>query len=311
MDAARQETAGFLSVSAGVRIGVNPLTWSNDDLPALGGETPLETCLAEGKAAGFEGFELGNKFPRDPTVLGPILERHGLVLASGWFSGALLAQPLEAEIESLKPHVHLLKSLGCEALVYAEISASIQGQRTTPLSHRPRLRDDEWRMFGRKLEQLAAYTASEGLKLAYHHHMGTVVETEHEVDRLMDNTRAPVYLLLDTGHMVFAGGDPAAVAARYGSRIAHVHCKDVRLPIMESARNRDTSFIDAVLAGAFAAPGDGCVDYPAVFGQLQEASYRGWLIFEAEQDPVVAPSLATAQRAFQYLERETAAAGLR
>jgi inosose dehydratase len=120
-----------------------------------------------------------------------------------------------------------------------------------------------------------------------------------------------VYLLLDTGHMVFGGGDPAAVAARYGSRIAHVHCKDVRRPIMEASRNRDTSFIDAVLAGTFAAPGDGCIDYPAMFRQLQEAGYRGWLIFEAEQDPVIAPSLATAQRAFQYLECETVAAGLR
>ncbi|MDH3714019.1 MAG: TIM barrel protein, partial [Gammaproteobacteria bacterium] len=181
----------------------------------------------------------------------------------------------------------------------------------TPLSHRPRLRDDQWQAFGEKLERLAAYTAGEGLKLAYHHHMGTIVETEQEVDRLMACTQEPVYLLLDTGHMVFAGGDPEAVAARHASRIAHVHCKDVRRPIMEASRNRDTSFIDAVLAGAFAAPGDGCVDYPAVFRALHKADYRGWLIFEAEQDPVIAPSLATAQRAYQYLDHETAAAGLR
>lgn len=295
----------------GIRIGVNPLTWSNDDLPELGGETPLETCLAEGKAAGFAGFELGHKFPRDPAVLGPILQAHGLVLASGWFSGGLLARSVEQEIEALKPHVHLLKTLGCDALVYAEISASIQGQHKTPLSYRPRLRDDDWAAFGRKLERVAEWTLNEGLKLAYHHHMGTVVETEQEVDRLMDCAGEPVYLLLDTGHMVFAGGDPVAVAKRYGSRIAHVHCKDVRRPIMQASRNCDTSFIDAVLGGVFAAPGDGCVSYPAVFAALKSADYRGWLIFEAEQDPAVAPSLPTAKRAFAYLDRETRAAALR
>jgi len=301
----------MMATEPGVRIGVNPLTWSNDDLPELGGETPLDTCLAEGKSAGFEGFELGNKFPRDPAVLAPILDRHGLVLASGWFSGALLARSVEDEIEALEPHVNLLKSLGCDALVYAEISASVQGQPTTPLSRRPRLRDDQWRTFGENLERIAAYTADEGLQLAYHHHMGTVVETEQEVDRLMECTSEPVHLLLDTGHMVFGGGDPVAVLNRHASRVAHVHCKDVRLPIMQSMRNRDASFIDAVLAGAFAAPGEGCVDYPAVFRQLHEARYSGWLIFEAEQDPVIAPASATAQRAFQYLDCETVAAGLR
>ncbi len=293
-----------------VRIGINPLTWSNDDLPSLGGETPLETALAQGRAAGFEGFELGVKFPREAGVLGPILERHDLVLASGWFSGRLLEQSVEAEIAAITPHVELLAALGCSVLIYAEVSGSVQGQRSTPLSHRPRLRDRDWGSFGERLGEVAAFTASRGLALSYHHHMGTVVETEAEVDRLMEVTPEDVHLLLDTGHLLFAGGDPLAVLDRYGPRIAHVHCKDIRPQILADVRNRDTSFVEAVLAGVFAVPGDGCIDYPGVFARLARMNYRGWLIVEAEQDPVIAPSLPTAERAFRYLRSSAAAAGL-
>lgn len=294
-----------------VRIGINPLTWSNDDLPSLGGETPLETCLREGLEAGYVGFELGNKFPRDPDVLGPILQKHGLLLASGWCTGGVLAHGLATEKEVIAPHLHLLSQLGCRALVYCDITGTVQGQQQTPLSRRPRLAADAWDSFTRQMGELAQWVLGEhGLELCYHHHMGTVIESQAEIERLMDNTPDYLKLLLDTGHCYFAGGDPVTVARAYAARIGHVHCKDMRAGIVRDVLNRDTSFIDALLAGAFAVPGDGCIDYPAVFDSLAKAGYDRWLIVEAEQDPIVAPSLEHAKRGFDYLQKTAIAAGL-
>ncbi len=293
-----------------VRLGINPLTWSNDDLPALGAETPLAVCLSEGREAGFTGFELGNKFPRDPQVLGPILQRHDLALVSGWYSTYLLERNVDAEIAAVQPHLHLLKTLGASVMVVAECSGCVHGERGTPVSRRPILAETAWPGFARRLSAFGDYLASEGIRLAYHHHMGTVVETEAEVDRLMAGTDTSVGLLLDTGHLTYAGGDPAAVAARHAGRINHVHCKDIRPRVLADARNRDRSFLDAVLDGVFCMPGDGVVDYPGVFTILREAGYHGWLVVEAEQDPVVAPSLAEACKGHAYLQRTAVGAGL-
>src|SRR6266446_979049 len=231
-----------------VRLGISPIGWSNDDLPELGGDTPLEACLAEARSAGFEGIELGNKFPRDPAVLRPILERHGLSLISGWYSGRLLDRSVTEESAAIEAHRALLVAMGCAVLVYAETSGSIAGDRRRPLSSRPRLGDGGWRDFGGRLTELAEHLLRRGIRLVCHHHVGTVVESEAEIDRLMAATGDSVGLLLDTGHLAFAGADPAALARRYGHRIAHVHCKDVRRDVLAEVRARDASFLDAFLS---------------------------------------------------------------
>ena len=293
-----------------VRIGINPLTWTNDDLPTLGADTSLETCLTEGKQAGFSGFELGQKFPRDPEVLGPILKSHGLDLVSGWFSGELLSRSVEEEIEAIKPHLHLLKTLGAKAMVYCEITDCIHGQIDTPLSHRPRLTEAQIADLGKKLTQVADFTLSEGVQIAYHHHMGTVIQTEDEVALLMKYTGPSVGLLLDTGHMTFAGGDPYAVQERHADRIVHVHCKDMRKEILADALNRDLPFLRAMLNGAFTVPSDGFIDYGRLFKQLKASNYSGWLVVEAEQDPAVAHPLTYATKGAEGLKQYCEEAGL-
>lgn len=293
-----------------VRIGINPLTWTNDDLPTLGAETPLETCLSEGKQAGFSGFELGHKFPRTPEVLGPILESHGLNLVSGWFSGELLTRSVEEEIEAIKPHLHLLKSLGSKVMVYCEITGCVHGQQSTPLSHRPIISEAEIAAMSKKLTQVADYCLEQGVQIAYHHHMGTVIETAHEIDLLMKHTGPSVGLLLDTGHLTFAGGDPLATQKKYADRIVHVHCKDLRPDIFADAKNRDLSFLDAMLNGIFTVPGDGFIDYSSLFKQLKASQYAGWLVVEAEQDPAVAHPLTYATMGAKNLKALCAETGL-
>jgi inosose dehydratase len=284
-----------------VRLGISPIGWINDDLPELGGDIPLDTCLAEARQAGFEGIELGHKFPRDPALLRPLLAHRGLCLISGWYSGHLLERSVAEELEAVEPHCALLAAMGCTILVYAETTGGIAGDRTRPLSSRPILLDGGWRDFGTRLTELADHLAERGIRLAYHHHMGTVVETAAEIDRLMAATGSSVGLLLDTGHLAFAGADPADIAWRHGPRINHVHCKDVRPGVLARMRAADQSFLDAVLDGVFTVPGDGAIDFAAVFTALKAANYHGWLVVEAEQDPAKAPPLVYARRGFAHL----------
>jgi inosose dehydratase len=284
-----------------IRLGVNPIIWSNDDMRELGAEVSLETCLTQARQIGFEGIELGHKFPRDPVQLTAILRRFGLACVSGWYSAQLLERDSAAELACLRPHLELLKAVGSQVLVFAEVSGAIHSDFRRALSGRPRLKASQWREFGRRLTELAALTAAEGVRLAYHHHMGTVVQSQEDIDTLMDATGTDVSLLLDTGHAAFGGADPVVLARRYAPRIAHVHAKDLRASIGERARAEDWSFLRAVLEGVFTVPGDGSVDFGKVLGELRQ--YSGWVVLEAEQDPKKADPMTYASLGLGNLRR--------
>jgi inosose dehydratase len=289
-----------------VRIGINPISWSNDDLPALGGETPLETALREGAEIGYQGFELGNKFPQAPAALKAKLADHGVACVSGWYSGHLAEGSVDDEIARCKAHMAKLQFNGCRVVVYGEVAGSIQGRIDTPLSHRPRFADDAaWRAYGERLNAFGAHLrATYNLTLAYHHHMGAYVESPADVDKLMAVTGPEVGLLFDTGHAFYGGAaDPVALLKRHLPRVVHVHCKDVRADVVAQARNDGWSFLTGVLNGTFTVPGDGSLDFEPVLRTLREGGYEGWLVVEAEQDPAVAPPYAFAQKGFQTLKR--------
>ena len=292
-----------------VTLGINPITWTNDDMPELGGDIPLETCLAETRIAGYAGIELGGKFPRQAGLLRPILARHRLQLVSGWYSAQLCRRSVTEELDAIAGHLDLLAAMGCPVMVFAEGHGSTDGNPAAPLSRRPVLADAAWPEFCAKLNEMARHLRTRGVQLAFHHHMGTVVQTEAEVDRLMANTGDDVGLLLDTGHLVFAGGDPIAVAHRHGARIAHVHCKDVRAAVLADVLRDDRSFLRAVLDGVFTVPGDGSIDFAAVLRELHRADYAGWLVVEAEQDPAKAHPLTYARMGFDHLQRAAGEAG--
>ena len=286
-----------------VRIGINPISWSNDDLPSLGGETPLDVALSEGARIGYEGFELGNKFPREPRALRAVLEPYGLALVSGWYSGRLAKHAVDDETRDARAHLRLLAEGGANVMVYGEVADSIQGA-SVPLYKRPRFTSaTQWRDYGLRLTQFARHTLDHGVRLAYHHHMGAYVETPDDVDRLIDNTGDEVGLLFDSGHMTFAGGDAVQMLARHVGRVCHVHCKDVRPDVVRLARNRDWSFLEAVINGAFTVPGDGAVDFASLVDILRGNGYRGWLVVEAEQDPAVAPAYRYAEMGYAHLSR--------
>ena len=292
-------------MSWNVRIGINPLSWMNDDLPALGGETALETALTEGKEIGYEGFELGNKFPKDGPALKAKLDAFGLACVSGWYSGFLAEDSVAAEIERCKAHMSKLQYNGVKVVVYGECAGTIQGQIDTPLAKRPRFASDAlWKAYAERLNAFGAHLKKTyGITLAYHHHMGAYVESPDDVDRLMALTDpASVGLLYDTGHAYFGGAtEPDLLLKKHVARVVHVHCKDVRPKVIAQARNDGWSFLNGVLNGTFTVPGDGVIDYDAILSTLHAAGYQGWLVVEAEQDPALAPSYAYAQKGFQTL----------
>ena len=284
-----------------IRIGANPIGWSNDDMRELGGDTPLEMCLAEAAGIGFEGMELGHKFPREAGALRAALAPFNLACISGWYSAELLLRNADAELARLRPHLDLLRAMGSKVLVFAETSNAIHGDIAIPLSRRPVLDRSAWARFGERVTDVARATLREGVRLVYHHHIGTIVQSEADIDAFMHATGPEVHLLLDTGHATWGGADPAAIALRYRDRISHVHAKDVRREVMQRATALDLSFLQSVIAGVYTVPGDGMVDFDAVFASLQD--YAGWVVIEAEQDPAKANPREYAALGYASLRR--------
>ena len=248
-----------------VKIGVSPISWTNDDMPELGKDTTVEHCLTEGKQAGYRGFELGGKWPKDSEILRPLFDKYSMDVVSSWFCGGLLADSLEDEIERITPHMNLLKDMGTEVIVYCEMDSCVHGDISSPLSKRPILDDGQWEEWTEKLSRLAKYTLSNGMKLAYHHHMGTVVQIEEEIDKLMSMTSTDLGLVFDTGHLIYAGADPLEVYKKHNDRVMHIHCKDVRGEILNHSLDTDSSFLNSVLSGVYTVPGDGDFNFSELF----------------------------------------------
>lgn len=270
-----------------IRFGTNPIAWSNDDDQRLGAHISLKQCLDETAAIGFDGIEKGHKFPTTPEALKAELEPRGLRYVSGWHSTNLLVNALEAEKAAMQPALDFLKAMGSQVIIVCETSNAIHGQDGTPLAERPLLAEDNWPAFCAGLTALAEFAAAQGIALVYHHHMGTVVQSEAEIDRLMAMSGPAVKLLLDLGHCWYGGGDPAGVARRHMGRIGHIHAKNVRPQIVQQVWDDGLSFLEGVRRGSFTVPGDpeGVVDFAPVLRSAAEHGYVGWLVIEAEQDP--------------------------
>jgi inosose dehydratase len=291
------------------KLGIAPIAWWNDDLAELSDDVSLEECLRQASEAGFTGMETGRRFPMDMKVLKPILDRYGMQVCGGWFSGLLLDGDLEAEKDRVRAQMDFFVAAKAPCLVYGETARSIQGDRMRPLATKPRLDADEMRTYGRKMTEFAEWCAGEGMPLAYHHHMAAAIETEEELDAFMAATGEALPLLYDAGHMAFAGGDVLRVVDRHHARISHVHTKDVRMDVIRGLDRSRESFLDAVVKGAFTVPGDGSLDFEAIVKKLANYGYEGWFVVEAEQDPKKAPPAEMAKIGHKELMRVMRAAG--
>ena len=291
-----------------VKLGIAPIAWTNDDMPDLGKENTFEQCVSEMALAGFTGSEVGNKYPKDPEVLKKALELRVVEICNQWFSSFLITKPFEEVEKEFRAQLAFLKAMGAKVIGASEQSYSVQGQLDTPIfGHKYEMNDQEWDTFCTGMNKLGKIAKEEyGIALTFHHHMGTVVQSLAEVDRMMENTDPEyVSLLFDTGHFTYCGEDPLEVVKKYVHRIKHVHLKDIRPEVVEQVKKENMSFLAGVRAGAFTIPGDGCINYDPIFKVLEEAGYEGYMVVEAEQDPAKANPLEYAIRARKFIAEKT------
>ena len=295
-----------------VRIGISPIAWQNDDLPDLTAAYTMEQALREAREIGYAGVERGRRMPADTEGLRAYLDRFDIALCGGWCSGNLMVNSVAEEIAAVRAQVAQFVALDAPCLVYAECSNTVQGQIGTPLGARPKLSRAEIGSYGAKLTELAKWMEGEGLMMAYHHHMGSMIEDQDDIDALMAGSGPEVTLLYDTGHLLFGGADVLGTLERWGDRVRHVHYKDVRAGVVADIRARGGSFLDAVIAGAFTVPGDpkGAIDFRAVTDRLEDMGYDGWIVVEAEQDPARADPRDYSAMGYRHILECCAAAGL-
>ncbi len=287
-----------------IKLGIAPIAWTNDDMPDLGAENTFEQCVSEMALAGFEGCEVGNKYPKDTSTLKKALDLRGLSIANQWFSSFVLTKPMEEVEKDFINQCNFLKAMGAKRIGASEQSYSIQGQMNTPVFDcKYVMNDSEWDKFAKGMNRLGEIANSMGISLVYHHHMGTVVQTAEEVDRMMEMTDKDKFsLLFDSGHLAYCDQDYLAVLAKYADRVKHVHLKDIRPDVVKKVKEQKLSFLQGVREGAFTVPGDGCIDFAPIFEILDKTGYQGWMIVEAEQDPAKVNPLEYAIKARKYIK---------
>ncbi len=292
--------------------GTNPIAWSNDDDWSIGDHLSLDDCLSDCRRIGFDGIEKGHKMPDEGAALKAVLGSYGLRFAAGWFSTNLLVNDLETEKARLKAWIDFTRAAGGDHINACECSNTVHGNDHVAVNDRPVMTDAEWDRFSTGYEALSAFATGEGVKMGYHHHMGTIIESAADIDRFMAMAGPHTRLLLDTGHCTFGGADPAEVARRYMDRVSHIHAKNIRPAVMAEVRAQGLSFLEGVRRGAFTVPGDpeGCVDFEPVLKIAADAGYQGWLVIEAEQDSAVREPYHYQKMGFEALRRMARAAGL-
>lgn len=285
-----------------VKLGIAPIAWTNDDMPDLGAENTFEQCVSEMALAGFTGCEVGNKYPRDTAVLKKALELRGMQICNAWFSSFLTTKPYEEVEKDFIEHITFLKEMGAKVVGMSEQGHSIQGTDKPIFEAKYVMNDEEWGTLCTGINKLGKVAKDMGIKLCFHHHMGTVVQTEEEIDRLMANTDPELFgLLFDCGHLAYCGEDYMSVLNKYADRIRHVHLKDIRPEKVEQVKREHLSFLQGVRLGTFTVPGDGVIDFKPIFDVLEKTGYEGYVLVEAEQDPAIANPLEYAIKARKYI----------
>jgi len=290
-----------------VKLAMAPIGWTNDDMPDLGAENSFQQCVSEMALAGYTGPEVGNKYPSDPEVLKPYLEIRGMKICNQWYSSFLASKPFSEVEKDFRKQLAFLKAMGADVIGPSEQTRSCQGNTgISVFSGKAVFTDEEFKNVCSGMNELGKIAREEGLKLAFHHHMGTGIQTMEETDRFLNETDPEaVYLLFDSGHFAFSGENPVEALQKYIGRVGHVHLKDMRTAVYEDVKKKDSSFLDAVRAGVFTVPGDGSIDFPALFSILEKENYEGWMVVEAEQDPAKANPFEYALKARDYIRKHT------
>jgi inosose dehydratase len=292
-------------VSLPFQLGIHPINWVGEDVHEHGNDTTFEQIMSDISKLGLKGTEMGRKYPKDIPTLKRELAARDIQLVSQWKS-VFFTEPsrLNEELEAYRQHVLFLKEMGAKVISTCEIGGSLHWdpRRSDHETEVARLNDQEWKDLANGLNLAGEIAREHGLKLTYHHHGGTAVEQPEEIDRLLELTDPNlVSLLYDTGHAYYGGSDPLTLLRKHYDRIAYIHLKDIRLPILNEARAEGVDFVTCIRKGVFTVPGDGVIDFAPIIGELVQRGYNGWALLEGEQDPAVSPAYEYARKALDYI----------
>lgn len=288
-----------------VKWGIAPIGWRNDDIPSIGAGNTMEQMFSDLALAGFNGTEVGGFFP-GPDVINKQTSMRDISIAGQWFSSYILRDGIEKASEDFEEHCKFLQSVHASIAVVSEQTHTIQRSDSENIfTDKYTMNDEEWALVCSGLNEYGQIAHKYGLKVAYHHHMGTVIQTRAETDRLMKNTDPNlVGLLYDTGHIYVSDGDYLSLLKDYVDRIVHVHFKDVREKQEDDSRKKGLTFQGAFMNGMFTVPGDGDLDFKPVYKILMDHGYKGWIVVEAEQDPDKHDPFEMALKAKEYIDTE-------
>ena len=299
-----------------IRVGNAPVSFAVYDAAAEAkGGWPWSRFLDEVASAGYQGTELGpyGYLPTDPVVLAAELARRQLALGSSYVP-ALLGDParLDQDRAEVLKVGRLLKTQGVSEVIIADDGdpgrQAIAGR--VPADGSRGWSSAQWATAVDHLQRIARALRDElAMTLVVHHHVGTYLETPPEIDRLLASTEPDLIgLLLDTGHVVYGGGDPLALLKRHGNRVRYVHFKDLRSDLLAEVRARQIELHAAWKMGVFCPLGEGCVDFAGLLAELQRQKYRGWIIVEqdivADADGALRPPPADSARASRTYLRD-------
>lgn len=284
------------------RLGFAPITWNNEDLGAeLSEPVDYTTILDEVAAAGYAATELGDGFPRDPTVLRNALEQRGLSMPSAWCGLQVHDQAAAAADNDLE-HTRAL----CDLLAQAGatfVNLAHQGSPET-LAQAGRAGDrrlsaTEWDRIADRVSAAAEVARRAGPQPLFHVHAGTLVESYDDMRELLQRIPSTALKLCwDVGHALYGGIDPVAVVREYPERIAYIHLKDVDGAVLETLRQQQLGFLDGIRRRVFTELGRGILDVPGLIGALREIGYDGWLMVEQDSTWLAPAESARTSRAY-------------
>lgn len=262
-------------MSATIKIAGAPISWGVCEVPGWGHQLDPERVLTEMRDTGLTATELGPEgfLPADTAELQSVLTRHGLACVGG-FVPVVLHNADHDPADDLAGPLDSLVAAGAGVVVLAAATGS------DGYDSRPVLDDDQWATLLANLDRLASIVAARGLLAVLHPHVGTMVETRDDVDRVLAGSTIP--LCLDTGHLLIGGTDPLELAKAVPHRIAHTHLKDVDAALAAKVQSGAVSYTDAVKAGMYTPLGTGDVDIAGIVSVLRDNGFDGWFVMEQD-----------------------------
>jgi len=257
------------------RVAGAPISWGVCEVPGWGFQLDPHTVLDQMRELGLAATEFGpvGFLQDDPSARAEQLGGYGLS-AVGGFLPVLLHDPDHDPMPEVDAFIDGCLACGAGVVVLAAFTG-VDGY-----DDRPVLDEDGWSVLLRNLDRISDHAASRGVVASLHPHVGTMVETGQETERVLSGSK--VGLCIDTGHLVVGGGDPVAITAAQPNRVVHVHLKDVDSGLAEKVIAGELAFGDAVRAGIFRPLGQGDVDIAAMVRTLEDAGYQGWYVLEQD-----------------------------